>query len=121
MLGEPVEQSYRASITYVESVRKPGEIVLVVYNAERGYRYYLDRMGVQSSGTYFYVRSVDSLDAVLASHRGQASYVVLTFPRSLHFHSEELESRLMSGWTRTQRFPATVGDGAISIWTSRQP
>ena len=115
------KQSYRASIAYLEGVRQPGEIVLVVYNAERGYRYYLDRMGVQSSGTYFYVRSVDSLDAVLASHEGQASYVVLTFPRSLHFHSAELESRLLDGWTRTQRFPATVGDGAISIWTERSP
>ena len=115
------KQSYRASIGYLESVRKADEIVLVVYNAERGYRYYLDRMGVQSKGTYFYVRSVDSLDAVLSAHRGQASHVVLTFPRSLHFHSEELESRLMDGWTRTRSFPATVGDGAISIWRSRQP
>ena len=115
------KQSYRASIAYLEAERKPGEIVIVVYNAERGYRYYLDRMGVQANGTYFYVRSVDSLDAVLASHRGRSSYLVITFPRSLHYLSTALESRLTDGWTRTRGFLATVGDGAITVWRSRQP
>jgi hypothetical protein len=58
---------------------------------------------------------------VLASHRGQSSYVVITFPRSLHYLSTELESRLTDGWARTRGFPATVGDGTITIWKSRQP
>lgn len=108
------KQSYRASLEYLESQRKSGEIVIVIFNAEKGFLYYGKRLGIRED--YFFVRSVEALDAALSSRPRGRSYLVTTFPRSLRIYSPELEARISSGWKVAQRFPATIGDGQISVW-----
>jgi len=114
------KQSYRASLKYLESTRKPDEIVIVIYIAEKGYLYYGKRFGIRDGQDYFFVRSVESLDAVLSSHPGRRSYLVTTFPRALHIYSPELEARISSGWKVARSFPATIGDGQISVWAQNK-
>ena len=114
------KQSYRASLQYLEAKRKPDEIVIVIHIAEKGYRYYGKRFGIRDGQDYFFVRSIEALDAVLSSHRRRRSYLVTTFPRALHFHSPELEARISSGWKVARSFPATIGDGQISVWVQNK-
>jgi hypothetical protein len=114
------KQAYKASLEYLEKERKPGEIVIVIHVAEKGYRYYGKRFGIREEEEYFFVRTVESLDKVLSSHRGQRSYLVITFPRALRFHSPELTARISNGWTVARTFPGTIGDGAITVWTQRE-
>jgi 4-amino-4-deoxy-L-arabinose transferase-like glycosyltransferase len=114
------KQPYSASLRYLESQRKPGEIVIVIHLAEKGYLYYGKRFGIEPGKNYFFVRSVEALDEVLSSHPGQRTYLVTTFPRFLELHSRELAGRVSSDWEVAQKFPATVGDGAITVWKPRE-
>lgn len=113
------KQPYRASIQYVEAMRKPGEIVIVVHLAEVGYRYYGRRFALREGKDYFFVRSVPAFDAALSTRHASGSWLVTTFPRALHILHPDLEARIANGWTRARVFPATVGDGNITIWKQR--
>ncbi len=113
------KQPYRASIQYLESQRKPGDIALVIHLAEKGYRYYGKRFGLVEGKDYFLVRSVEALDRVLSAHGETHSFLVTTFPRALHLLYPDLEARIVKGWAPARTFPATIGDGSISVWKPR--
>jgi hypothetical protein len=115
------KQAYSASIEYLESQRTKGEMVIVVDLAERGYRYYGDRLGVSASGDYFFVQSVDDLEVVLSAQSGKDSYVVTTLPRFLHLRKPDLEARIQQDWQIIRSFPGTIGNGQISVWAESQP
>jgi len=110
------KQPYRGSIQYVEAMRQPGDVVVVIHLAERGYEYYGAQVSTQADPNYVYVRSVAALDSVLAAHTGQNVYLVTTFPRLLKLYSPELDARINSGWAITRTFRGTIGDGDISVW-----
>ncbi len=113
------KQAYRASIQYLKEERKPGDIIIVIHLAETGYRYYGRSLGLVDGKDYFFVRSMESLDSVLSSHPGKSSFLVTTFPRALRISHPDLNERIAKGWISVRTFPATVGDGEISIWKNR--
>lgn len=110
------KQPYREAIGYVEAERSGNGIVIAIHLAERGYLYYGARYGLQENRDFFLARSVSIFDKILSSHPGQPVYLVTTLPRFLHIDSPELEQRIAEGWTVARTFPATVGDGAITVW-----
>jgi len=110
------KQPYRDAIAYVEQQRGEGGIVIAIHLVEVGYRYYANRRGLEENRDFFLVRSTDALDAVLSAHASRPAYLVTTFPRFLHLHSPELEQRIAADWVATRTFPATMGDGAITVW-----
>jgi mannosyltransferase len=109
------KQPYRQAINYVESVRGSG-VIIVAHLAEAGYRYYATRQGLVENRDFFVVRSVKALDNVLASHPNRAAYVVTTLSRFLHVAEPELEARISAGWVEDRTFPATIGNGDITVW-----
>ncbi len=113
------KQPYRQSIEYVEASRGSDGIVIVIHLAERGYRYYGERYGLDEGHDYFYVRTVASLDEVLAAHRDRMSLLVTTFHRALRLRYPGLDSRIRRDWAIDRVFPATVGDGEIAVWKPR--
>jgi hypothetical protein len=115
------KQAFRASIGYVETERRPGEIVIVLHLAEGGYRYYGDRLGLREGKDYFVVRSMADLNKVLAEHRGSPSLIVTTLPLFQRALLPEVMARVVKDWTRIRIFPGTVGDGNITIWRQRSP
>jgi uncharacterized membrane protein len=118
------KQSYRASLLYVAAARRSGDPIIAIHLMEKGYRFYATRLGLKEGRDWFSVRSVDSLDAVLSTHVGHPAIIVMTFPRALRLGHPELLARIGEGWTLARTFPATVGDGEISVWTPkamRQP
>ncbi len=114
------KQPYRDSLSYVESTRRPGDIVVVIHLAEAGYRYYGKHYGIAEGQDYFYVRSLNTLNAVLAAHPNKRCLLVTTFARALQISYPDLYTRIEQGWTRMRTFPATIGDGDIAVWVQRQ-
>ncbi|MBK5298319.1 MAG: glycosyltransferase family 39 protein [Vicinamibacteria bacterium] len=110
------KQAYRSSLEYVESVRRPAGIVVVIHLAESGVRYYGQRDGLQNAQDYFYVRTVDALDSVLAEHVGRPTWLMITLPRALRIGVPDLDARIRRDWVVDRTFPGTVGDGDITVW-----
>ena len=113
------KQSYRASLDYIEAQRQPSDPIITIYLSEYGYRFYGRRFGLKEGEDWFPVRSVESLDSVLSKTRGHPSIVVTTFARALRFSHPDLLKRVLEGWIQDRTFPATIGDGEISVWKER--
>lgn len=116
---EVPKQAYRASLQYLESNRDPQDIVIVMHFAASGYLYYGERFGIKEGTDYFFLRSVEALDKVLAEHPNDRSWAVVTFPRSFRLDVPDLYERLIEGWVLVREFPGTIGDGAITVWRQR--
>ncbi len=110
------KQAYRSSIEYVEAARQGDDLVIVIHVAESGYRYYGERYHLREGQDYFYVRSVATLDDVLARNPGRRAWLVTTFPRALRLSLPDLEARIRRDWAVAREFPATIGDGALTVW-----
>ena len=115
------KQPYSASLRYVEAQRKGDGVVVVLYLAEKGYRYYGRQVGIREGRDYFFVRTQTAFDEVLASHRDRDVYLVTTFPRAFRMRLPELSARVRRDWVLARAFGATVGDGAIQVWKPRTP
>ncbi len=114
------KQPYRTSLAFIESQRKPGEIILAVHHMENGYRFYAKEFNLKEDEDFFPVRSVKMLDSILAAHDGRGAYLVTTLRRGLHLTHPDLEARIVQDWEVVQTFPATVGDAEVSVWRQRQ-
>lgn len=110
------KQSYRASLEYVESRRSANDLVVVIYLAERGVRYYADRLGIAGADDYVYLRSDEDFVRVQQGHPGRRLLLVTTFNQQLGGRYPELTARIRSGWRIVERFPGSVGDGTITVW-----
>jgi hypothetical protein len=64
---------------------------------------------------------VEELDKVLSSSSQEESFVVTTLPRFLRLRKPDLDARIQQDWQVIRSFPGTIGDGQISVWTSREP
>ena len=113
------KQAFRSSLEYVEEIRRPDEIVIVIHHAEKGYHYYGRERGIREGEDYFFVRSVAALDALLSSHPEADTILVTTFPRALRIRHPDLAERIDRRWNAVRIFPATIGDGRITVWRSR--
>jgi len=112
------KQSYRAPLRYLDSVRSPDDLVLVVHYAEAGFKYYARRLRMDT--THFRdVRTTEALDAALAEFPGARVWLLSTFPRALNVDRPDLERRLQAGWIVDRRFPGTIGDGQTMVWRAR--
>lgn len=110
------KQAYRSSLAYVESLRRPAGIVIVIQLAESGVRYYGPRYGIQNGREYFYVRTVDALDRVLVEYAGRPTWLIITLPRALRLTVPDLDARIRRDWVVDRTFPGTIGDGDITVW-----
>ena len=62
------------------------------------------------------MRSLEALDAALATHVSGRSFLVTTFHRSLFLRKPRLTERIRRDWRPARSFAVTIGDGAITIW-----
>ena len=117
------KQPYRAALAYVEQQRRPEDLVLVVYLAELGTRYYGARMYVPLDTRYRFVRTVRELDSALVERSAERNaghlWLVVTFARALQMDLPDLDARLHAGWVEQRKFAGTVGDGGIGVWRER--
>jgi hypothetical protein len=113
------KQNFRGAIQYVEERRAAGEIVLSLYLADSGYRFYGPRYGLVENKDFFPVRSLQALETMLHDHPDGRTWVVMTFPRILRLAQPDLYMRIQREWSRQQTFPGSIGDGDVSVWVSK--
>lgn len=113
------KQAYRSSVAFAEEQRGPDGLVVVVHLAEAGFRYYTAHLGIDTSDTYYFVRSVDDFDRILAANPGRRVVLVTTFSRALRLAHADLNDRIARDFTVVHTFPGSVGDGSISVWEAR--
>ena len=114
------KQSYRASLAYAASERKPGEIVIAIHTAGRGCSYYGEPAGFKEDEDLFLADSLEALERVLSAHNQQGALLITSMPRALHLVHPDMEARIEDGWQVAHTFPATIGDGQISVWRQRE-
>ena len=109
------KQPYRAALSHLDSLRGPGDRIAVIFTAEKGVKYYLDRAGADESA-YAFVRSSAAFDSLRADPRTRRIIVLTTFRRALRIRIPDLHAEIERGWTPEHVFPGTVGDGSIIVW-----
>lgn len=115
------KQPYRASLEFIATQREAGEPVMAIHLMEKGYQFYGPAFGMVEGVDWHSARSLAAFDAVLAAHPGRSSLLVTTFPRALRIGQPDLFARVNDGAREMKTFPATIGDGAITVWRYPAP
>jgi len=110
------KQSYRASLEHVQSLRQEDEIVVAIHTARSGYAYYGPGFGLRAGRDLFFAGSDAELAAILAEHGQAGAFLVTCLHRLLHLDHPQIEARLENDWHAIRTFPATIGDGQITVW-----
>lgn len=117
------KQSYTAPVEYILA-EHPGTTVIALHLVEAGIRYYVDAhpvvepMPLVEGVNLFHVRSVEELDATLASAESSGEDVVLitTLERNLGLEYPDLAARLYADYVVERVFPGSIGDGNVKVW-----
>jgi mannosyltransferase len=115
---EVPKQAYRATLAYLQIIRRPAEKVVFVYAAETGFRYYVARVGVSSPEDYEYAHTQEGFDSLAAPRRGNV-ILVTTLRRVLRADLPTVADRIEREWRPLRNFAGTIGDGDITVWVRR--
>jgi hypothetical protein len=110
------KQDYAGAVRRLASERRPGDIVIVVFLAEQGYKFYAEQMGRSADPDCYYVRDPALFRQIVADHPGRQIWLVSTFERALRLDVPEIAEEMKSGWEIDHRFPGAIGDGDVLIY-----
>lgn len=110
------KQDYSGAISYVEPLRAPDGLVVVLHVAEAGFRFYGERLGTDQEHGYAYVRTLEDFDRVLAGHAGGDVFLATTLWGILDIDQPDITARIESEWAVERVFPGTLGDGDVILW-----
>jgi hypothetical protein len=113
------KQSFTATIAAFNARSGPGDALIAIYQADRGFDMYTRRLGLTDTGRFYSTRTVAGFDSLGTKLAGRRVMLATTFERAFRVESPELWKRVEDGWTRVETLPATVGDGEISLWEPR--
>jgi hypothetical protein len=113
------KQSFRATIAAFESRSTPGDALVAVYQADRGFDYYTRRLGLAGDGRFYSTRTVTGFDSLGTKLTGRRVYLATTFERAFKLESPDLWKRVEDGWKPVESFPATIGYGEITLWAPK--
>lgn len=113
------KQSFRAAIAAFGARARPGDALIAVYQADRGFDYYTGRLGLAGDGRFFSTRTVDGFDSLGTRLAGRRVLLATTMDRAFRLEAPDLWKRVEAGWAPVETLPATVGYGEITIWEPR--
>ena len=111
------KQSNRASLSWMLARRKPGEPIVAAYLAKWGLRFYGPGQGIVEGQAFFAVSDPGELQKIERDSRGGTIWLLTTFPRALRLEYPELDRYIREHYREEKRFPATIGDGEIAVYT----
>ena len=114
------KQSFRAAIAAFTARAKPGDALVAVYQADRGFDYYTRRLGLANDGRFYSTRTVSGFDSLGTALSGRRVYLATTFERAFKVESPDLWRRVVDGWNPIESFPATIGYGEITLWQPKK-
>jgi hypothetical protein len=112
------KQPFTAALRLADG-RFPGNPIVVVSNANDGFRYYVQRLGLKDRERFTYTRSDAEFDELTGGVGGEHPQVLTTFPRALHIELPRIEARLYTQWNADTTFRSTVGDAQITVWSRK--
>jgi hypothetical protein len=113
------KQPNRQSVQWLVDNRQPGDRIVGVYLGEWGLRFYGAQFGIEEGRDFVPIRSLEELNRLEAQHKGGRVLLVTTFPRALRLAYPELNAHILDYYQPRVTFPASVGDGEITIWSRR--
>jgi hypothetical protein len=113
------KQPYRAAIRALEELAGPEDAVVAISTADRGFNYYIPRVGPGTRGRYYAVRTDTALLALQAQLAGRRMFLATTFPRAFSVQTPALYARVTEGWRPVLTLPATLRSGEITLWAPR--
>jgi 4-amino-4-deoxy-L-arabinose transferase-like glycosyltransferase len=110
------KQSFRATLAAFQRRSRPGDALVAVYQADRGFDFYTRRLGLTKTGQYYSTRTVSGFDSLGTALAGRRVMLATTFERAFKLESPALWKRVEEGWKPVESFPATIGYGEITLW-----
>jgi hypothetical protein len=115
------KQPNRTSLEWVLSRRVPGEPVVAAHMARWGLRFYGPPKGLTAGESSFEADDVAQLLDVERASDGKKVWLLTTFSRGLRLGRPELDRYVHDHYREEQRFPATIGDASVTVWTRETP
>ena len=113
------KQPFSATLRYVERVRGADDLVFAIQPSWLGVRYYGTKLHLPLARNYVEISESSSLDSALTQRRGRRVWLVTTLEQVIEQSRPELMGKVYARWQRDTTFAATIGGGAISVWTER--
>jgi len=113
------KQPFRAAIAAFGARARPGDALIAVYQADRGFDYYVHRLGLEGQARFYSTRTVAGLDSLGARLAGRRVMLATTLERAFRLEAPDLWQRVEAGWVPVETLPATVGYGEITLWEPR--
>ena len=112
------KQAYREATRYLEQAKTEGARILVISTAGTGIAYYHGENQYADNTDFMYSRELPQLVELLSTDSPD-TLAVTTFHRALRLTLPEVITLLQQRWQPVRHFPATIGDGAITIWQQK--
>jgi hypothetical protein len=113
------KQDFRGALKFIARVRQPRDLVLAVYLAKIGCRYYGPGLGLEEGRDFVVVQSVEEAERARTARSGGRVFAVVTLARATRMEYPDLDSYVRSGFRLVRSFPGTLGDGEVSVWEAR--
>ncbi|MGH7570232.1 MAG: glycosyltransferase family 39 protein [Gemmatimonadota bacterium] len=110
------KQASRDGLAWIAARARPGDVVVAVDTARWGAAFYAPRVAPALEMTA--VRSRSGLETVEDRHRDGTVWLLTSFEPALRVELPDLYGWIVRDYRPVRRFPATVEDGEITIWTS---
>lgn len=112
------KQSYRAALEYMRTENQPGDLIVLIQNAEYGFRFYGTQLKLREGRDFVAIRTLSDFDEVRA--HGRSLVIVTTLERGLRLEEPELLAQIERGWRPVKVLPATIHEGEIRIWRANR-
>ncbi|WP_411281908.1 hypothetical protein, partial [Gemmatimonas sp.] len=70
---------------------------------------------------YVEIGEVATFDSAMTAHGTRRVRLITTLEHVIEQSRPELMAKVYAGWQRDTTFTATIGGGAISVWSPRAP
>jgi mannosyltransferase len=112
------KQPSRTAVEWVHQHAAEDDVVVAAYLAKAAFLFYGPAYGLRAGDGFFIVHEREELRRIEFPRAARKIWVVTTFPRALRLEYPELYQHLLERYRPIRSFPATIGDGAFTIWSS---
>ena len=113
------KQPFSATLRYVERVRGTDDLVFAVQPSWMGVHYYGTKLHLPLAHNYVEIDEAATLDSAMAVRGTRPVRLITTLEHVIEQSRPDLMAKVYAGWQRDTTFAATVGGGAISVWSER--
>lgn len=113
------KQPFSTTLRYLEHVRGADDLAFAIQPSWLGVHYYGMKLQLPLERNYVEIAEASSLDSALARRDTRRVRLITTLEHVIEQSRPELMAKVYAGWTRDTTFAATIGGGAISVWSER--